>query len=841
MKKLLLLSLVCFSCSIYAQLDVQKSTYLNFLPSNINPENLKPSDIPSEQVLKIMGLSEEEIGIALDFKNGSGIFSEESSVDSLGVNTNLSKFYQQFGDTLVTDTIVYPIARIYGQDIFRNNSLSYYNRALDAKAPENYKVGSGDEITISVWGYSDFSETLLVDDRGYISPSSYGRIYVKGLTFSKMRSLIKSRFSSFLDMKNSEIDVTLAYSRVITVNIVGEVYNPGSYSIPAINTAFNALIASNGPNQLGSVRNIYLKREGKIVDSLDVYQFLFDPTRMPDIYMQDGDYLFVPPANNLVELKGAIKRPYTYEIKQGETVKDLINFAGGFTTNAFVDILTLKRIDYNTIKVYDIHKKHLNSHELQNGDEVIINQISSRLSNVVTVQGSIGVQGDYEYVKGERVLNLLERAKCIDERTFLEKLYIIRLNQDQTRTHISISLDSIILNPKHKDNIILNEYDIVRVLSIDDFDDNFFVYANGAVRKEGEFYFGDGMTLQDLLIQAGGLTQKAEGSRVEVSRIMEYDIKTNRLKPKRTIIKSVKIDEDLILSMEAKNFKLEPFDQVFVRENPDFESAHNVILSGEIKYPGVYTLLSKDEKISSLIKRAGGLTDYAYLDGVKMFRKFEAEIKEKEEITIDISDDLKNSIMADPFLSALYEKELRDKDKTSDDKVDNSTIFDEDLKEYVYDMVYLDLRKALSSNGSKHNLVLLENDSIIVPKIMDVVHITGELMNLDGTSISAPYFGARRANYYINNFAGGFTNENKRSGTIVIYPNGIAKQTRNLGLFKIYPKVKEGSTIKIVNKAKKVQLEKNPIDWNEAIENTMLKLTAILSLWLLVDRVAPAN
>ena len=391
------------------------------------------------------------------------------------------------------------------------------------------------------------------------------------------------------------------------------------------------------------------------------------------------------------------------------------------------------------------------------------------------------------------------------------------------------------------DNIVLNEYDIVRVLSIDDFDDDFFVYVSGAVRKEGEFNYGDGMTLQDLLLQAGGLTQKAEGSRVEVSRIMEYDIATNRLEPKRTMIKSVKIGETLLLSKDAKDFKLEPFDQVFVRENPDFESAHNVILSGEIKYPGTYTLLSKDEKISSLIKRAGGLTDYAYLDGVKMFRKFEAEIKEQEETTIDISDDLKNSIMADPFLSALYEKELRDKDKRSNDKIDNSTVFDKDLKEYVYDMVYLDLRKALSSNGSKHNLVLLENDSIIVPKIMDVVHITGELMNLDGTSISAPYFGARRANYYINNFAGGFTNENKRAGTIVIYPNGITKQTRNLGLFKIYPKVKEGSTIKIVNKAEKVQTERNPIDWNEAIENTMLKLTAILSLWLLVDRVAPAN
>ena len=188
--------------------------------------------------------------------------------------SSLSKFYKIFEDTLVLDSTSYPKARIYGQDIFRNNTLSFYQKALDAKAPENYKVGSGDEISISVWGYSEFSETLLVDSRGYITPSSYGRIYVKGLTFKKMRSLLKSKFSSFLDMKNSEIDVTLSYSRVITVNIVGEVYNPGSYSIPAINTAFNALIAAKGPNQLGTVRNIYIKRDGKTIDSLDVYQFL---------------------------------------------------------------------------------------------------------------------------------------------------------------------------------------------------------------------------------------------------------------------------------------------------------------------------------------------------------------------------------------------------------------------------------------------------------------------------------------------------------------------------------------------------------------------------------------
>ena len=467
MKKLILLSFaILFTLVVNAQIDIDKSkinpAYLKFLPSNANPEDLRPSDIPSEQVLKQMGLSDEEIAEAMAFKNSTGKYAKNGN-EAVEVNDNLAKFYETFGDTLTTDTTSYPKARIYGQDIFRNNELSFYQKALDAKAPENYKVGSGDEISISVWGYSEFSENLMVDERGYITPSSYGRIYVKGLTFKRMRSLLKSKFGSFLDMKNSEIDVTLSYSRVITVNIVGEVYNPGSYTIPAINTAFNALIAANGPNQLGTVRNIYIKRDGKTVDSLDVYQFLFNPTRSQDIYMQDGDYLFVPPAKHIIEVKGAVNRPYTYEAKTGESIAELIKYAGGYTTNAFADVLTLKRIDYNSVKVNDVHKDHINSTIVQNGDEIIVNTISNKLSNVVSVKGSVGVAGDYEFIQGEYLLDLLQRAKCIAEKTFMDKVYVIRLNKDRTKTHIAVNLGAVLEDNSHVDNILLQEYDIVNV------------------------------------------------------------------------------------------------------------------------------------------------------------------------------------------------------------------------------------------------------------------------------------------------------------------------------------------------------------------------------------------
>ena len=833
---LLFLVLILSFFNAKSQINIEdkdiKSVYSNFLPTNSNIGDLRPSDIPSEQVLKQMGFDKNEIKEAMDFKYSRGKY-KKNNISNKDTISNLSKFSLYFEDTLAIDSVIYPKAKIFGQDIFRNNKLNFYQKALDAKAPENYKLGPGDEISISIWGFNEFSETLEVDSRGYISPSSYGRIYVKGLTFKNMRSLLKNKFSTFFDMQNSEIDVSLSYSKVITVNIVGEVYNPGSYVIPSINTAFNALISSNGPTQIGTVRNIYIKRNGKTVDSLDVYKFLFDPEKSHDIYLQDGDYLFVPPAKNLIEISGAVNRPYTYEAKDNESVSEMIRYAGGFSTKAYRDIITLKRLDYNDMRVFDVHSNDFDSELVDNGDELIVNQISNKLSNVITINGNIGVAGEYEYKKEEKLLELLNRAKCISQKTFLEKVYIIRLNPDRTKSHIAINLENILDDETHPDNIIMQEYDIVNVMSIDDFDDDFNISVQGSVRSPGDFNYGDGMSLQSALFLAGGLTQQAEGSRVEISRIMEYDINSNKLKPRRAIVKNVKVGNDLVLSQEAENFELQPYDQIFVRSNPDFEPVINVQILGEVKYPGTYSILRKNEKISSLIKRSGGLTNYAYLDGVKMYRKFEVTAENDEEIKeMNISDELKRTILNDPDAASIYAEELENY---------NNEIFSSEpkaSKQINLDMVYLDLEKALKSNQSKHNLVLNEGDSIIIPKTMDVVHITGELMNLQGNSISAPYFNSKRANYYVKNFAGGFNKLNDRSNTVVVYPNGIAKKSKNFLFFKLSPKVTKGSTIRVSSKIKKGKRKnKGKIDWNQQIENAMLKLSAVLTLWVLVDRV----
>ena len=834
---LLVLNFLAFSIKAQGQLDISNinTSFLKFLPSNKSASDLRPSDIPSSQVLKQIGLSDNEIKEALDFKYSRGNYSKIKQ-DTNTSFLSLQKLYSSFDDTLIIDSTSFPKGKIFGQDIFRNQDLSFFQKALDAKAPENYKVGPGDEISISIWGFNEFSETLEVDERGYISPSSYGRIYVKGITFKNMRSILKKKFSTFFDMQNSEIDVSLSYSRVITVNIIGEVYNPGSFTIPAINTAFNALIASGGPNQIGSVRNIYIKRDGKTVDSLDVYKFLFNPLISNDIYMQDGDYIFIPPAENLVEIIGEVNRPYTYEARDGESVGDMIKYSGGFTTTAFRDIITLKRLDYNNLKVYDVIKADLYQENISDGDQIVVNKISNKISNVVTLKGDVGVSGDYEFKENEKILDLLSRAKCISNKTFLDKVYIIRLNEDRSKQHLSINLNNIISDPNHEGNILLKEYDIVHVLSVDKFDDEFFISVQGAVRNPSTFSFGNGMSLQSALILSGGLTQQAQGSRVEVSRIMEYDIATNKLKPRRTVVKNIEVGNDLTLSESAEDFILQPFDQVFVRSNPEFEPAENITILGEVKYPGTYSILRKNEKVSSLIKRAGGLTNYAYVDGVKMFRKFNVKESIREEsLEMNISDDLKKSILNSPDVAAVYANEVEEKSKAFFAEENSAKISKENT-----DIVYLNLDKALKNNESRFNLVLNKGDSIVIPQILDVVHISGELMNLEGNSISAPFFTRKRANYYVKNFAGGFSKENDRSNTIVVYPNGIAKKSRNYILFKISPKVTKGSTIRVASKNIKQKKQKeSKVDWNKQIENAMLKISAVLTLWVLVDRVTP--
>lgn len=827
MKKIILFVFTALlGSTAIAQSDALKQ-YMRFAPSNLNVSNVNPSDIPSEQVLRQMGLSEEEIQEAIDFKYQRGNY-HPNRVDSSAFdikNDRAIDLYTAMGDTaFFNDSIRYPIGKIFGQDVFRSNNLNFFNRAFDAQAPENYLLGEGDELTISIWGMADHSESVVVNKKGYVSTSQAGRIYVGGKNFKTAKSLIRNRMDNYYDLSRSQLDVTLNYSRVITVNIVGEVFNPGSYTIPATNTAFNALIAAGGPSQIGSVRNIYLRRNGKTVDSLDVYTFLFDPTVSQDLFMQNNDYLYVAPAERIIEVKGSVNRPYTYEAKAGEVVRDMVRYAGGFTAKAYRNAIEVHRIDENNIKTLTVDATASQNLQLKSGDEIVVNAILGIPSNVVKVHSSTGVGGDYEFVEGETVYDMMLKSNSLTEETFVEKAYLVRTKSDFTKEYIVLDIANIIANNTSSSNIVLQEYDELYVLSQRDFMDEFEVDVNGGVRSEGTFHYGKGVTLGDALLLAGGMVQESAGGKVEISRVVDYDAANNQLSPKRAIVQAYPITIEGELSKSALVYELNPYDQVSVRLNPDFEEVRTVELIGEVNFPGTYTLLSRDETVADLIVRAGGLKSHADANAVQMYRWMTVE-KEPDNM-IDYYEDDKE-IVNGFFSNGQFVQII----PTNND--DRSLMMVD--KEYVnvYNPVYLHLKKALKRPKSQYNFVLQDRDSIAIPITNDVVTITGALEHLSNNAISAPYFDGARANYYVNNFGGGFTKHNIKENTYVVYASGKVKKATNLGLFVLYPKVEPGATIEVTEDVKIKRQKPKPVDWTRVLESTITKISALASLYIL--------
>ncbi len=827
MKKILILLIGLVSLTIHAQTVEQMNKYMRFVPSNMKASDINPSDIPSEDILRQMGLSEEEISEAMDYKYQRGKYNP-NYIDTTGAETTLMQsdlFYDSMSDSLFTsnDSIIYPSAKIYGQDFFRNNSISFFSRAYDNQAPDNYLLGENDELTISIWGLAEHSEVVTVSESGYINSRIAGRIYVGSKNLKTVKSLVRNRMSSFFDLKKSQFDLTLNYSRVISVNIIGEVFNPGSYSIPATNTAFNALLAAGGPSQIGSVRNIYLMRDGKTIDSLDVYKFLFDPSTSQDLFMQNNDYLYVPVAASVVDLKGEVNRPYTYEVKSGDKLIDLMKYAGGFTKMAYKNGITVKRIDNNSVKTITVDEVGADNLNLINGDEIIVNSIQGIPTDLVYVNSSTGVSGEYQFSEGERVYDMILKSNSLSDDLFLESAYLVRTSEDYTKDYIILDIANIVQAPTSESNILIQEYDELFFLSMRDYMDDFELTISGAVRLPNTFSFGEGITLADLLMMAGGLAQEASGAKIDISRIVDYDAEINQIKSKRTLVRSFDISNDGDLSTEASNFALEPYDQVAVRVNPDYQEVRTVVLTGEVQFPGVYSLLSKDETIAELINRAGGLKSSADMSAVKMYRNMKVEESPENEIDFfEDDEEIVNGFFSDgEFVQIVPLNE----EKNRINKIEKSYI-----EKYI--PVHLELKKAMYYDNSKYNIVLNDRDSIHISAKQDLITITGALSNFDQTSISVPHL-ERRANYYINNYAGGFTKHNVKENTLVISPSGKVAKAKDFGLFILYPRVEMGSTIKLTEDIKIKRQKPEPVDWTRVLESTVTKISALASLYIL--------
>ncbi|MDP4266320.1 MAG: SLBB domain-containing protein [Bacteroidota bacterium] len=746
--------------------------------------------------LKSMGVTDDMIKKAMQQKSQNNTIPDTGILKNLNIQKPLindkKATTSQKADTSKTDSLLtkeppekkpkYPKGRIFGQDLFRNENLSIYERAREVIAPPNYILGVGDEISISVWGMAEYSDVFTINETGSINMKQVGRIYLKGLTFERAKALIRSKLNQFIDKSSTHCDITLTYSRVITVNIVGEVFNPGSYRLAAVNTAFNALIASGGPNQEGSVRNIYIKRNGVIVDSLDVYKFLMNKEYNLDIFLQNNDYIIVPLAKRIAKINGCVRRPHTYELKPNENLKSLIEYAGGVTSSAYTKNIQVRRYNDNQYIILDIKYDSLikahSDFEINEEDSVNVNKVPNTLMNTVKANGSFKIPGNYELKPNERITDLLKRTEGLAFDAYTDNAYLIRLNEDMSKYYIPINLTSVLSDVNSKDNLVLKDFDELNVLSKNDFKDEFLVTVTGAVRTPKEIKYGNSLTLKDALYMCGGIKQQAELSRVEVSRVLDFDKKIKQTTPIRSIVYTVEVKKDLSISKDAENFLLNPYDIVFVRSNPDFEIPKLIRLEGEVKYPGEYNIMSKDEKLSDVIKRAGGLTKYASENGASMYRKW--------------------------------------------DNIGN---------------IYIDLKKAINRQKSKYNIVLYGGDSITIPKTLDLVNISGAINDVENKTVSAPYFNNKRAKDYIINFAGGFNENSDRRHTSVVYPNGITKGTRDFGIFRVYPKIVKGAKIKVPMKEVIVKKERTPVDWNTVIEKLTVKATALLTLFLIIKNI----
>lgn len=678
---------------------------------------------------------------------------------------------------------------IYGHQWFSYNNIQFFEKATDVKAPDNYIISIGDELTVSVFGISYYNEALKVDSRGAINPKGIGigPINLKGQEFGKAKQLIKSKFSQYFDMANNEFAVTLSYARVINVNIVGEVVNPGSYKIPAVNSAFNALKVAGGVNEIGSVRNIQVKRNGKLIKTLDVYEFLNNPNSKLDFYLEDNDYIFVGSSTKVVNITGEVKRSMRYEVTAKETLQDLISYAGGLTSQAYTKLIRVTRTsdDGTQVKIISVSLDSLNKNKkqflLQDGDQIEVGSKSNELKAFVEIQGSVNFPGKFEYIEGERISDLVKKANGTRFESLLERAYLIRLRPDLTKEYVAINLKQIIANPKSDFDLTLKKGDLIRIASNKDFSDVLKVEALGAFRIPSSIEYSKGMTLGDLMFIAGGLKMEADILHLEISRISFF---TDEYKPgesSRVLIKVIQVGKDIRISDDQMAMPLSPYDQVFARVVPDFEYQQNFSLTGEVKYPGLYALESKEERLDAIINRAGGLNRFAFPEGATLYR---------------------------PDLPGGY--------------------------------IVMNLKDALKNKDSKYNYVIKAGDVINVPRVIDFVAIRGDveyLQVVDQEQVNAPFVKGKRADYYIKEFANGYTKTALKKKTYVVDNNAKVSRTKNYLLFKVYPKVKKGATIYAVTKPEKRKKSEpsKPIDWNKAISDLTVKLTGIVTLMILLQ------
>lgn len=631
-----------------------------------------------------------------------------------------------------------PEKRVYGQNFFSATNLTFAPN-MNMPTPANYVLGPGDEVIIDVWGNSELNVRYTITPDGYIVVPGLGRIMLNGLNVQQAEAKIRNEFSSiYSDLDSPTPGTFLAISvgnvRTIKVNVMGEVSTPGTYTLSSFASAFHALYVSGGPSRIGSLRNIRIFRAGRNVATVDLYEYLMKGNNTQDINLHDGDIVMVEPYSTLAQITGEIRRPMWYEMREDETLEDLIRFAGGFSGNAYRANISLLRRGIHEMEAFTLNQPEYATFKLQDGDQIDIDSISEKFSNMVEITGAIERPG--KYAVGDRiktVRDLVEVALGPTGDAYLQRALLYREQDDLRQTMESFDLEAL-LNNRIAD-IPLHKNDRLHIPSIFSLEDSVTISVGGSVRAPGNYPFALNMRIEDALLRAGGLSEEASTARVDIYRRIK-DPSSTTVPRTMSEVYTFTLEEGKIVSSDP-TFVLQPFDQIVVRRSPGYEAQENVTIAGEILFGGRYAKKTRNERLSSLVERAGGLTEYAYAKGTKLSRRLTPDEIERSR-------------------KALMTQARIESDSTFVNNIDLTVQY-----------VGIDLEKALKNPGGSDDIILREGDVLTIPQFNNTVRISGGVMYPN----TVTYQKNLKLGGYIRQ-AGGYSRLAMKSKPFVIYANG---------------------------------------------------------------------
>ncbi|MEP7196814.1 MAG: SLBB domain-containing protein [Saprospiraceae bacterium] len=769
---------------------------------------------------------------------------------------------------------------IWGQHIFKNKSLSLYESSKDVKAPSSYVLGVGDQITIAIWGVSQLNEVYEINSEGYIAPARMPRIFLKGSTLGRAKGMLSNYFRRFYRFDANQFDVNLSSSRTIQVNIVGEVEHFGSFTLPAINTVFNALVAAGGPNKIGSVRKINLIRNGK-TKVFDVYKFIMNPSSVGDASIENNDYIQVPISGKLVKINGAINRPYKYELIDGEELNSLIYYAGGLKGEAITKTIQIQRIDNDKKIILDVPYKELISSKgdfkLRNGDIVTVFTVKTGDEDFVFTKGELRSESAYQYKEGMTLGDLVKKLDFTYE-SDLKNAFLKRNNPDKTTNVIRVNLINV-RKGMAEAQTLLKPQDELEIIKLSTFTDKSYISISGAVRNSGRFALNvkEDLRVKDLILLSGGLKSNTWD--------YAYLFRTENGSRKDQIVIKLPVNEIMDNETSDKNIFIMPFDSLVVLSGKQFSEYSYIEISGAVRKPGKYQF-SKMLNLKDAVTLAEGFSFSAASNKIDIYRIeiidnqptktiVKSIVSSKDLMVTDASSEfilepfdlvvirsqpnfemqkivyIEGEVLyPGPYAIIDVNEKITDIIKRSGGLTSEAFAEGATLNRSLDDIGYIvmDLPDAMKTYKSRNNILVKDKDYINIPKRKDFVRISGETnasllypekLLSSNNSINVAYFEGKKAIFYIRNYAAGLNDNADPKKITVEHANGRIESTKR-GLFgRIYPNVYKGSIINVGAKdAKKIEAKKDKkdIDWGKVVADSIAQATGVLSLILLIER-----